>query len=495
MSSGDEPGTASAAVRGPRSPGGSRRYSEQVDDTLAQHLAGRLGTPPVVLDRDIAAGYALDSSAAAAPVDDFVLVRARDRGDVVEVLTEAAARRVPVVPQGARTGLAGGSAATPGSIVLNVESLDTVVDVDEAEGYAVVGPGVVTADLKRAVAGHGLSYPPDPASADQCTIGGNVATNAGGLCCVKYGVTAHYVRSLEVVLPGGEVIRTGHRTAKGVAGYDLTGLVVGSEGTLGVVTEAVLTLIPAPDAALTVLATFDSLAAACTAILRLRRERHRPNLLEILDRPTLAAIQAVADVGFPPDAAAVLLVQSDRPGHAREDVYRYADVLTGAGAGDVAVADTQDESAALLAGRRLLNHALESKGRRLAEDICVPVGSLQRFIEAGTAIGARTGVEITLSGHGGDGNLHPSLYYDPAEPGSFERAVAAFEELLEVGLALGGTMTGEHGVGTFKARHLGRELGSAELARQRAVKAIFDPLGIMNPGKVFHDPTSGAAYH
>jgi glycolate oxidase len=462
--------------------------------SLADALARRLSGGSVTTDPQITGGYARDSSPGGPLETDFTLVRARDRADVVDVLTEAAARGVPVVPQGARTGLAGGSSATRGAIVLNVEALSAIVEIDPTQGLAVVGPGVVTADLKTAALDVGLAYPPDPASARMCTIGGNIATNAGGLCCVKYGVTADYVMSTELVLPGGQIMRTGHRTLKGVAGYDLTGLVVGSEGTLGVVTEAVLRLVPAPDPARTAVGVFATTAHACAAIVALRRERHRPSLLELLDRPSIAAISALADYGLP-DAEVILLVQSDRSDHARTDVYRYADVLAASGATEVAVADTTAESDALLAGRRSLNSAYEHKGSRLAEDICVPVVALPAFLDAGARIARSRGVEITMAGHGGDGNLHPSLFYDPGEPASFERAVAAFDELVAAAHRLGGTVTGEHGVGTFKARHLLTELGAAEVARQRAVKAVFDPTGIMNPGKVFYDPASGAAYH
>jgi len=439
--------------------------------------------PAIVADRDIAVSYAVDSSFRPPVPADFIVVRARDEADVVAVLREAQAHGIPVVPQGARTALTGASCAVEGGIVLNVEDLRGI-DIDPVEGHAWVGPGVVTADLKVAAAQAGLFYPPDPASADTSTIGGNVATNAGGLCCVKYGVTADYVKAVEVVLPGGATMRTGKRTAKGVAGYDLTGLFVGSEGTLGVVTRARLALLPAPEPALTALATFTSLEAAVGAILALRADPHRPCLLEFLDRASIAAIQAVGDYGFPHDCAAALLVQSDRPGHTAEDVQRYAVTLTTAGASEVAVADTRSEGDLLMQGRRMLNYALERKGNRLAEDACVPIARLADFVDAGQDISERTGIEITLSGHGGDGNLHPSLFFDD-EPDSWHRAEAALDEVLRAALELGGTITGEHGVGTQKRRHLAWELGAEELARQRAVKALFDPVGIMNPGKVY----------
>lgn len=443
-----------------------------------------LSPDALVIDRDIALTYALDESEGAVAPADFTLVRARDRDDVVAVLAEAQAHGIPVVPQAARTSLTGSALATEGCIVLNVEGL-TGIDVDEVESHAVVGPGVVTLALKTAVAEAGLYYPPDPASADTCTVGGNIATNAGGLCCIKYGVTSHYVKALEVVLPGGEIMRTGHRTAKGVAGFDLTGLFVGSEGTLGVVTSAVVHLIPQPDPPLTALATFDSLDRAVHGILALRADPHRPCLLEFLDRMAIQAIQGVGDFGFPADCEAVLLVQSDRPDHTREDVARYGELLTGAGAEDVAVADDQWEADALMAGRRMLGHALDVRGARLAEDACVPVSRLGDLVREGQRISQRTGVEIAWGGHGGDGNLHPALFFKRGNPASLHRAEAALGEVLLAALSYGGTITGEHGVGITKRGYLTDELGAAELSRQRAIKALFDPLGVMNPGKVY----------
>jgi glycolate oxidase len=284
------------------------------------------------------------------------------------------------------------------------------------------------------------------------------------------------------------VMRTGHRTAKGVAGYDLTGLFVGSEGTLGVVTEAVVRLEPAPDPALTALAVFDSLDAAVAGIVALRLDPHRPCLLEIIDRTSVRAIQAFGDFGFPDDCAAVLLVQSDRPGHVADDLRRYAALLDSAGAIDVAVADDGQESEGLLAGRRVMSTAFEAMGGRLAEDVCVPVGRLADFVRGIEAISERRSVVVPVSGHAGDGNLHPSIVYARDDPDSLERAWQAFDDVIRLGLSLGGTITGEHGIGSIKVPWLGLELGAAELARQQRLKAVFDPLGIMNPGKVFAAP-------
>ncbi|MCK0111546.1 FAD-binding protein [Ornithinimicrobium sp. F0845] len=446
-------------------------------------LPARL-TDRLVADPDVARTYGVDHSPGAVAPEDFTVVRARDRADVVEVLRYAAAHRIPVVPQGARTATTGAAMAIQGGIALNTEAIDHV-EIDSVERIAVVGPGVVNADLKTQLTAYSLAYPPDPASSDSCTIGGNIATNAGGLCCVKYGVTADYVRGLEVVLPGGEVMRTGRRTAKGVTGYDLTGLFVGSEGTLGVVTEAVLRLIPAPDPALTVLAVFDTLEATMAGVAALREQRHTPSLVELLDGPSIAAIQEFGDYGFPADAGGVLLVQSDRIGHAHDDVLQYAEALASAGASDVAVADDAVEADLLLQGRRALNPALEARGSRVIEDVCVPVGRLGDLVRRVHEIADHHGLEAVCSGHAGDGNLHPCFFFDKDDPAQVAGAQAAFGETVEAAWALGGTLTGEHGVGTLKAPWLEGELGAAEVARQRAVKALFDPLGIMNPGRIF----------
>ncbi len=437
---------------------------------------------PWIDDPDVRAGYGVDASLAAAAPDAFEVVRARDEADVVEVLRFAAATNTAVVPQGARTGLTGAAVARPGSIVLNTTALDRIVDVDPVQGLAVAGPGVTTEELKKACAQEGLFYPPDPASAASCTLGGNVATNAGGLCCVKYGVTADYIAGLRVVLPGGEIMTTGRRTAKNSVGPDFTGLVVGSEGTIGVVTQVVATAVPAPDPALTAVGVFPSLESASAAIVALRRDPHPPCLLEFLDERSIEAIQGLADYGFPQGCAAALLVQADRPGHVAQDLARYAELLSQAGADEVAVADTAQEADALLAGRRALHAALESTGPQLIEDMCVPIRQLPHLVTRGREIAAARGIAVSMSGHGGDGNLHPSLTVDPTDPEVMDRAWRVFGELVDLTLELGGTISGEHGIGTLKAPYLRRQLGAAQLDRLRAVKAVFDPAGLMNPG-------------
>lgn len=436
----------------------------------------------VVRDAEIAAAYAVDETSGVVAPEDFVVVRARDTADVVELLTHANRLGVPVVPQGARTGVTGGAVAIGGGYVLNVEALNSIEVVPE-EGIVVAGAGAVLADVKQAAAAEGFFYPPDPSSAARCSIGGTVATNAGGLCCIKYGVTADYVRGLEVVLASGDVIRTGRRTVKGVAGLDLTGLFVGSEGTLGVVTEVVARLVPAPAAPETLVATFRSFDEAVAGVLALRAEPNLPSTLELMDRALLRILQEFGDFGYPDDCAAMLLVQSDRPGAAVDDMTRFAHLLSAAGAEDVLVADTKQEADALMEGRRAGQVALAAHGHHLLEDMCVPVHRLAEMIAAGYDVGERLGLEVTMSGHAGDGNLHPCVFV-PSGAEGLDRAEQAVGELMEAALRLGGTITGEHGVGTFKRDWLPKELGEAEMARQRAVRALFDPRGILNPGRV-----------
>jgi glycolate oxidase len=371
-----------------------------------------------------------------------------------------------------------------GALLLSLTRMDAVLDVDAVDQVVVVQPGVTNAALSRVVAEAGLFYPPDPSSWESSTIGGNVATNAGGLCCVKYGVTGDFVRGLEVVLADGEVIRTGRRTAKGVAGYDLTRLLVGSEGTLGVITEVTLGLRPAPDAALTAAATFPSSAQALAAAAAVMAAGLRPSLLELLDQVTLRAIQDLRDFGLEPDLGAMLVAQSDRGAQAAGDVARIAEICRDHGARDVAVAEDAEESELLLAARRSVNAALERLGATLVDDVAVPRARLGDLLAGLEAVAAAHGVLIACPGHVGDGNMHPTVVFDRADPDAVRRAELAFGEVMRLGLSLGGTITGEHGVGRLKSAWLREEVGDRSWDLQRRLRAVFDPAGILNPGAV-----------
>jgi glycolate oxidase len=414
----------------------------------------------------------------------LVVVRPTATEQVQQVMRIASAHGVPVVPQGARSGLSGAGNAVDGSIVLSLTRMDRIVDIDPVDQVAVVEPGVLNAVLSRAVLEQGLFYPPDPSSWELSTIGGNLATNAGGLCCVKYGVTADFVRGLEVVTASGELLRTGRRTAKGVAGYDLTKLIVGSEGTLGVITQATLGLRPAPEAALTMAAAFGSAAAALSAVTRIMAAGLQPSLCEFLDGTTMRAIQDYRDMGLPAGVGALLLTQSDRGPRAGEDVAAMGRICTELGALDVAVASDATESAMLMEARRLVHPAMEKLGSSLIDDVAVPRSRLVELLAGVEAIAEEHDVLVTCSGHVGDGNMHPTVVFDRGDPAAVERAQRAFDSIMRLGLALGGTITGEHGVGLLKRDWLATELGELSTRLHREIKSVFDPAGILNPGKV-----------
>ena len=414
----------------------------------------------------------------------LAVVRPTTTQQVQHVLRVATAHRVPVVPQGARSGLSGAANSLDGGIVLSLTRMDRILEIDPVDQVAVVEPGVLNAVLSRAVLELGLYYPPDPSSWELSTIGGNLATNAGGLCCVKYGVTTDFVRGLEVVLTNGELLRTGRRTAKGVAGYDLTRLIVGSEGTLGVITQATLGLRPAPEAALTMAAAFASPAASLTAVTRIMAAGLQPSMCEVLDGVTVRAIQDYRDMGLPTGVGALLITQSDRGPRAAEDVAAMGAICRDLGALDVAVASDAAESAMLMEARRIVHFAVEKLGATLIDDVAVPRSRLVDLLDGITAIAAEHEVTVSCPGHVGDGNMHPTVIFDRGDPAAVERAQRAFAAIMRLGLALGGTITGEHGVGVLKRDWLATELGELSTRLHHDIKAAFDPLGILNPGKV-----------
>ena len=454
---------------------------------IATDLRSRLGDRAVVTDRDVLETRRHDSASFCEAGTAIVLVRPSSTEEVRQVVLSAREHRVPVVTQGARTGLSGGANAVDGCVLLSTERMNRILELDVADQVAVVQPGVVNAQLSRAVAEEGLFYPPDPSSWEESTIGGNVATNAGGLCCVKYGVTADFVRGVEVVLGTGEVLRTGRRTVKGVAGYDLTQLVVGSEGTLGVVTEVTLGLRPAPDPALTAAATFLDAHDALRAAAAVMASGMRPSLLEFIDGLTARAIQSYRDMGLPEDVGGLLLAQSDRGERAAEDVRRIAAICTEHGAVEVAEAADAEESDLLLEARRLVNAGLEMLGSKLVDDVAVPRPRLPDLLRGIEDIAREQRVVIACPGHVGDGNMHPTVIVERDDPDAVRRAEAAFDAVMELGLRLGGTTTGEHGVGSLKRHWLEREIGPVGAELHRRIREVFDPDGILNPGKVL-DP-------
>ncbi|MEU1895625.1 FAD-binding oxidoreductase [Streptomyces pristinaespiralis] len=454
-------------------------------DDLLERLRAGLPAEALITDPDVTASYGNDMASFCAAGTPAVVVLPRSVEQVQHVMRTATALRVPVVPQGARTGLSGAANASDGCIVLSLTKMDRILEISPVDRIAVVEPGVVNAVLSRAVGEHGLYYPPDPSSWEMCTIGGNIGTASGGLCCVKYGVTAEYVLGLTVVLADGRLLKTGRRTAKGVAGYDLTRLFVGSEGSLGIVVEAVLALRPQPPAQLVLAAEFPSAAAACDAVCAIMERGHTPSLLEIMDRTTVRAVNKLANMGLPETTEALLLAAFDTP-DPRADLAAVGALCEAAGASEVVPADTVAESELLLQARRMSLTALETvKSATMIDDVCVPRSKLGAMIEGTAAVAEKYDLTIGVCAHAGDGNTHPVVCFDHLDPDESRRARESFDEIMALGLELGGTITGEHGVGVLKKEWLARELGSVSLELQRGIKQTFDPLGILNPGKLF----------
>jgi glycolate oxidase subunit GlcD len=458
------------------------------DPVLADLRAG-LPDGAVLDDPDVVGTYARDMAMFAPSQQPRCVVFARDVEQVRHVVRVAAAHRVPVVPRGAGSGLAGSSNGVTGGITLVLTRMDRIVEIDPANRLAVVEPGVVNLDFRKALEPHGLFYPPDPSSYDWCTIGGNLSTNAGGLCCVKYGVTTDFVLGLEVVLADGEVLRTGRRTVKGVAGYDLARLFVGAEGTLGVITQATLSLRPLPAAPVTLVASFSTTAAAGQAVSDVVLAGLVPSLMEIMDRTCIRAVDDWKNLGLDRNAHTLLVCQSDSGGsRGTDEIARIAELCKGAGADEVYFTEDLEEGRMLLSARRLALPALERLGALLIDDVAVPRSRIADLLDGTAKIADDCGVLVGVVGHAGDGNMHPTVIFDPADEAAKARATDAFNRILELGLALGGTVTGEHGIGTLKVDWLAREIGPVGLRVHAALKKALDPDNLLNPGKVFTTP-------
>jgi len=434
------------------------------------------------LDRE---SYRRDETAYLEPPLPIAVALPTTTGEVAELVRLAAAHRVPVVPRGAGTGLSGGAAAVEGGLTIALTRMDRILEIDRHDLVVVTQPGVINAELKKAVAAEGLFYAPDPASYESCTIGGNLGTNAGGLCCVKYGVTRDSVVGLEIVTASGTVVRLGGRTVKDVAGYGLIPLIVGSQGTLAIVTEATLRLRPAPPPRATLIAFFATLEAAGSAVGAIVDAGVEPCTLELMDRTTIRAVDDVHRLGLDRDAAAMLLIESDLPGVAATGAMETAArAAEGAGASATLLAADEREADWLRQGRRMAFTAMERLGVARMEDVGVPRGRVPELLTAIERVAADQGLRVATFGHVGDGNLHPNIILDRDDPDGEAKLKRATDALYRAAVELGGTVTAEHGVGVARRDYLELQRGSDAVALMRAIKTALDPLGILNPGKV-----------
>ncbi|XXM72173.1 glycolate oxidase subunit GlcD [Lysinibacillus sphaericus] len=430
--------------------------------------------------------YSYDATPNFQSMPDAVIVP-RTTQDVSEIIRLCNEHRVPIVPRGSGTNLSAGTCPTEGGLVLLFTHMNRILEVDEENLTVTVQPGVVTLDLIHEVEARGLFYPPDPSSMKISTIGGNINENSGGLRGLKYGVTRDYVLALEAVLPNGDIIRTGGKLAKDVAGYDLTRLFVGSEGTLCVITEATLKLVPMPETKQTMLALYQDIEAAAQSVSSIISNRIIPATLEFLDQPTLEVVEDFAKIGLPTDVKAVLLIEQDGPREVVErDMKRMEEVCLENQAVSVQLAATEVEAEALRTARRSALSALARlKPTTILEDATVPRSEIAKMVKAINEIAERHDVKICTFGHAGDGNLHPTVATDARDHDEMERVEAAFEEIFAHAIELGGTITGEHGVGMMKAPYLEWKLGPEGIGAMKMIKQSFDPNNIMNPNKIF----------
>src|SRR2546423_1266933 len=464
----------------------SRRARTAASDTeVLARLSEIVGAANVIDDEERVERCAQDALKEKFPPEAVVLPRAAE--EVSAILRLANERRFPVTARGGGVGYTGGAVPVEGGIVVGTDRMNRIKEISAENLYAVTEPGVTTYALQQAVEQLGLFYPPDPAPSRNSYIGGNIAENAGGIRSAKYGVTKHYVLGLEVVLPTGEIIETGGRVSKNVVGFDLTGLVCGSEGMLAVITEATLKLLPLPEATRTVRATFKTMAAACACPAAFTRARVTPVAIEVLDRNSIRAVESEFAFGIDAGAGALLLVSVDG---SREEVERTArvveDVVKNLGGYDVLRSETREEEEKLWDVRRALSPAIKKFGTlKFNEDVVVPRSRVPELIERVEEIGRRHRTFVVNFGHLGDGNIHVNFMCDRADPEAVCRAREAVGETFAVSVELGGTISGEHGIGYVKAPYLSMALGAETIEAMRRIKRALDPQGILNPGKMF----------
>ncbi len=439
---------------------------------LEKHLGVSLITDP-----DITSTYSKDQAPFAPSSPAAAVLLARSTEEISKALAFCSERKIPVVPRGAGSGLSGGANADSQSLVISLEKMNQIIEIDPANQLAKVQAGVINLDLDTAVKEYGMAYLPDPASRDWSTLGGNVATNAGGMCCVKYGVTSHHVRALTVVLSTGEIIEIGKSTKKFVTTLDLLHLFIGSEGTLGIVTEITVNIVPRPRTPATLIATFSNITQAASASTELLK--YRPSMLEIIDQTTLKAVEQWHPLGFEV-AGSILLLQLDENFELGDSALATCQAH---GMVDGMFSTETSDAADLIRVRKLAYPALERLGATLLDDVALPVTKIAEFVEKVEDLADKYKLMIGIFGHAGDGNMHPTIVHDHGDLEGEKRAKLAFSEIVAIAQNLGGTASGEHGIGSIKRDMVGDETSASVLNLQREIKKLFDPSGILNPGK------------
>ena len=431
----------------------------------------------LITDPAILPSYSRDQSQIAKNGTPIAVLLAKNESEISAAVKFAYEHNIPVVARGAGSGLSGGANAIDGSLIISLEKMNQIISIDSANLIADVEPGVINLDLDKEVSKFGLAYLPDPASREWSTIGGNVATNAGGMCCVKYGVTSHHVRAVRMVTSDGSVVTLGTALKKSVTNLDLLHLIIGSEGTLGIVTQVTVGLVVRPKPATTLIATFSSIDSAMKAIPEL--VALGPSMLEVVDSTTLRAVEEWKPLGFE-NVSTVLLFQSD---DSPEICAKAVTIAERHGAIDATYSDDPRDSADLIQVRKLAYPALERKGAALLDDVCVPISQISNLVTEVEKIAADSGLLIGIFGHAGDGNMHPTIVYEHGDEAAEQRAVQAFNSIIKVAQMLGGTASGEHGIGSIKLDSAKRETSDRVTELQRSIKKVFDPKGILNPGK------------
>ncbi|MEK4183653.1 FAD-binding oxidoreductase [Bacillus sp. FSL K6-1145] len=459
-----------------------------VTDYHIENIEAIIKTGRILIDESDRFSYSFDGSFGTYLPD--IVIQTKSVDELASLVKFANCEKIPVCPRGQATSLSGGPLPVKGGIVIDLSIMNDLLEIHEEDLIAIVSPGVLTSDIHKAAEQKGLMYPPDPSSSHVSTIAGNLAENSGGPRGLKYGVTKDYVIGLEIITPEGEIIKTGGKTVKNVTGYDLTKLIVGSEGTLGIITKAILRLIPKPQASGTIMAIFDNLVDAGSAISKILSSGILPSKMELMDQSSIVAVENFEPLGLPTDAAALILIELDgHPLSLKEEMEQAALLCRTVGAREVTIPKNKAEETELWKARKLVSPAIARiKPTKISEDATVPRSKIPEMCERLLNIRDKYGIHLVVFGHAGDGNLHPNIICDKTDQEEMIRVEQAVAEIFTAAVELGGTLSGEHGIGTMKAPFMEMELGAVGLDMMKRIKKAWDPNNIMNPGKIFPEP-------